>query len=86
MLRQLLAPHRLISVLMPVCLLQSTSLSPSLQSLLTIYISLLQTATDHQLEQAVTASFSQFGTVYVKIRRDGRGMPFAFAQYEVLNS
>ena len=65
--------------------LQSQSTPTNLQSSLTIDSSLLQTATDQQLEHAVTASFSQFGTVYVKIRRDGRGMPFAFAQYEVIN-
>ena len=58
---------------------------PLFQHLLTLSSSLLQTAADQQLEQAVTATFSQFGKVYVKIRRDGRGMPFAFAQYEVGN-
>lgn len=31
----------------------------------------------------VEQTFSQFGKVYVKIKRDERGMPFAFAQYEV---
>lgn len=28
-------------------------------------------------------AFLQYGTCYVKIRRDARGMPFAFVQYEV---
>ena len=27
--------------------------------------------------------FEQFGNCYVKIKRDSRGMPFAFCQYEV---
>ncbi|MCJ1298177.1 hypothetical protein MMC08_000966 [Hypocenomyce scalaris] len=37
---------------------------------------------DDQLEHSVTRAFSEFGTVYVKIRRDNHGMPFAFCQYE----
>ncbi|KAK3298206.1 uncharacterized protein B0H64DRAFT_438695 [Chaetomium fimeti] len=40
---------------------------------------------DHALEAAVTREFSQFGTVFVKIRREVKGgvtgMPYAFAQY-----
>ncbi|KAK3311435.1 uncharacterized protein B0T15DRAFT_548965 [Chaetomium strumarium] len=40
---------------------------------------------DRALEAAVTREFSRFGTVFVKIRREGRGtstgMPYAFAQY-----
>ncbi|KAK4040718.1 hypothetical protein C8A01DRAFT_15439 [Parachaetomium inaequale] len=40
---------------------------------------------DRALEAAVTREFSKFGTVFVKIRREGRGnivgMPYAFAQY-----
>ena len=39
--------------------------------------------TDDQLEHSVQREFSAFGTVYVKIRRDSRGMPYAFCQYEV---
>ena len=43
----------------------------------------MQTQTDDQLEHHVQNAFSQFGTCYVKIRRDSNGMPFAFVQYEV---
>ncbi|MCJ1486563.1 hypothetical protein MMC06_006741 [Schaereria dolodes] len=43
---------------------------------------LCSTRTDDQLEQSVTLAFEAFGNVYVKIRRDGNGMPFAFCQYE----
>ncbi|MCJ1396270.1 hypothetical protein MMC18_009159 [Xylographa bjoerkii] len=43
---------------------------------------LSSTRTDEQLEHSVTRVFEQFGRVYVKIRRDNRGMPYAFAQYE----
>ena len=45
--------------------------------------SLSQSETDEQLEHSVTEAFQQFGNVYVKIRRDSRQMPFAFAQYTV---
>ncbi|KAH7037500.1 uncharacterized protein B0I36DRAFT_380683 [Microdochium trichocladiopsis] len=38
-------------------------------------------AKDSRLEAAVTSAFSKFGCVFVKIRRDNRNMPFAFAQY-----
>ncbi|POR32900.1 Meiotic activator RIM4 [Tolypocladium paradoxum] len=38
---------------------------------------------DRKLEEEVTKAFSQFGIVFVKIKRDGRGMPFAFCQYTV---
>lgn len=31
----------------------------------------------------MTKAFSQFGIVFVKIKRDSRGMPFAFCQYTV---
>lgn len=31
----------------------------------------------------MTKTFSQFGIVFVKIKRDSRGMPFAFCQYTV---
>jgi len=43
--------------------------------------SLPEGAKDSRLEAAVTSAFSKFGCVFVKIRRDGRNMPFAFAQY-----
>ncbi|KAF4512735.1 hypothetical protein G6O67_000080 [Ophiocordyceps sinensis] len=36
---------------------------------------------DRKLEEEVTKTFSQFGIVFVKIKRDSRGMPFAFCQY-----
>ncbi|KAK4154876.1 hypothetical protein C8A00DRAFT_42421 [Chaetomidium leptoderma] len=40
---------------------------------------------DRALEAAVTREFGQFGTVFVKIRREikgnGNGMPYAFVQY-----
>ncbi|KAI9888784.1 MAG: hypothetical protein M1814_006289 [Vezdaea aestivalis] len=44
---------------------------------------LTQARTDEELERSVTEAFGCFGRVYVKIRRDPRGMPFAFCQYEV---
>ena len=43
----------------------------------------MQSETDEQLEYAVTEAFQRFGDVYIKIRRDSRQMPFAFAQYTV---
>ncbi|KAH6714345.1 hypothetical protein BKA61DRAFT_673641 [Leptodontidium sp. MPI-SDFR-AT-0119] len=42
---------------------------------------LLQSEGDEALEVAVTQIFREFGTVYVKIRRDAKHMPFAFCQY-----
>ena len=45
--------------------------------------SLVQTQSDDQLEHHVHVAFLQYGICYVKIRRDARGMPFAFVQYEV---
>ena len=48
--------------------------------------SLSTARTDEQLEHAVRQKFSVFGTVYVKLRRDSKGMPFAFCQYEVCRS
>lgn len=42
-----------------------------------------QSNSDDQLEHSVSEVFQAFGNVYVKIRRDGKGMPFAFCQYEV---
>lgn len=45
--------------------------------------SLVSARTDDQLELAVKNVFQTFGTVYVKIRRDSKGMPFAFCQYAV---
>ena len=49
--------------------------------------SLPESKDDRALEAAVTREFSKFGTVFVKIRREGKGnivgMPYAFAQYTV---
>ncbi|KAI6709634.1 hypothetical protein JHW43_007817 [Diplocarpon mali] len=42
---------------------------------------LLQSEGDEALEVAVTQVFREYGTVYVKIRRDAKHMPFAFCQY-----
>ena len=39
--------------------------------------------TDEQLEFSVREVFQVFGNCYVKIRRDHKGMPYAFCQYEV---
>ncbi|KAL9006147.1 MAG: hypothetical protein Q9188_001116 [Gyalolechia gomerana] len=47
--------------------------------------SLLQSKSDDQLEHSVLEAFQGFGNVYVKIRRDNKGMPFAFCQYENAN-
>ncbi|KAL1861503.1 hypothetical protein VTK73DRAFT_7062 [Phialemonium thermophilum] len=33
------------------------------------------------LEATITRVFAEFGTVFVKVRRDGQNMPFAFCQY-----
>ncbi|KAL9118568.1 MAG: hypothetical protein Q9187_004887 [Circinaria calcarea] len=50
-----------------------------------VFVANLSTSrTDDQLEHSVQREFSAFGTVYVKIRRDSRGMPYAFCQYEHL--
>ncbi|KAL9587209.1 MAG: hypothetical protein Q9212_000368 [Teloschistes hypoglaucus] len=43
---------------------------------------LTQIKSDEELEKSVSAVFQAFGNVYVKIRRDNKGMPFAFCQYE----
>ncbi|PTB70485.1 hypothetical protein BBK36DRAFT_1174437 [Trichoderma citrinoviride] len=42
---------------------------------------LTQAFDDRKLEIEVTKCFSQYGTVFVKIRRDSRQMPFAFCQF-----
>ncbi|KAM5347056.1 hypothetical protein ACJ41O_010061 [Fusarium nematophilum] len=42
---------------------------------------LAQSYDDLTLQSAVTKSFGQFGTVFVKIKRDRRHMPFAFCQF-----
>ncbi|KAL7818688.1 hypothetical protein V8C44DRAFT_318722 [Trichoderma aethiopicum] len=42
---------------------------------------LTQAFDDRRLEIEVTKYFSQYGTVFVKIRRDSRQMPFAFCQF-----
>ncbi|KAI1343328.1 hypothetical protein F5Y15DRAFT_412123 [Xylariaceae sp. FL0016] len=40
-----------------------------------------ESLTDTELEVRVTKSFSAFGAVFVKIRRDVKNMPYAFCQY-----
>lgn len=45
--------------------------------------SLLQSESDESLEIAVLEVFREFGTVFVKIRRDVKHMPFAFCQFTV---
>jgi hypothetical protein len=49
--------------------------------------SLPESKDDCALEAAITREFSNFGTVFVKIRREmkcnSNGMPYAFAQYTV---
>ncbi|KAI9784739.1 MAG: hypothetical protein M1816_000742 [Peltula sp. TS41687] len=42
---------------------------------------LKSTCSDEELYQAVRTVFEAFGVVYIKIRRDDRGMPYAFCQY-----
>ncbi|RKF72283.1 putative rna recognition domain-containing protein [Golovinomyces cichoracearum] len=46
---------------------------------------LLQSESDEALEVAVLEVFREFGTVFVKIRRDAKHMPFAFCQYTLFN-
>jgi hypothetical protein len=48
-----------------------------------IFVSLPEGVRDNSLEAEVTRQFSAFGTVFVKIRRDSRNMPFAFCQFTV---
>jgi hypothetical protein len=48
--------------------------------------SLLQSENEDSLQMAVTQIFREYGPVFVKIRRDGKHMPFAFCQYTVGNS
>lgn len=38
---------------------------------------------DIALEAAITREFSKFGTVFVKIKRDNKNIPFGFCQYTV---
>lgn len=45
--------------------------------------SLASQVEDENLERQVTKVFSRYGTVFVKIRRDARKMPFAFCQFTV---
>lgn len=52
-------------------------------SLTSEFDSLPESKEDRALEAAVTREFSRYGTVFVKIRRDGNRMPFAFCQYTV---
>ncbi|KZF20498.1 hypothetical protein L228DRAFT_29236 [Xylona heveae TC161] len=52
----------------------------------TDHSSLSSARTDEQLERSVTEAFKEYGNVYVKIRRDNNMMPFAFCQYETVQS
>ncbi len=54
--------------------------------LITLWYSLNKATPDLTLEKEVTAKFRKFGTVYPKVRRDQRGMPFAFCQFTVRQS
>lgn len=58
---------------------------PSLLIIADIIRSLADSKDDGLLMAAVTREFSQFGTVFVKIRRDEKTglMPFAFCQFTV---
>ena len=47
------------------------------------WASLLQSESEMALEMAVTQAFRGYGSVYVKIRRDPKQMPFAFCQFTV---
>jgi hypothetical protein len=58
---------------------------PNIITMLTIS-SLLQSENEDSLQMAVTQIFREYGPVFVKIRRDGKHMPFAFCQYTVGNS
>ena len=51
--------------------------------MLTITKSLPQSRSDEAIEAEVTRKFAGFGTVYVKIKRDHKDMPFGFLQYTV---
>lgn len=69
---------------MRLCRQVSQYLVRSLQTITTDQISSLPEGVDDtRLEAEVTRHFSRFGTVFVKIRRDARNMPFAFCQYTV---
>ena len=77
-----------MTTLRPCCHQELVSLLPSKQNTFRgdtslMVESLVQTQSDDQLEHHVHVAFLQYGTCYVKIRRDARGMPFAFVQYEV---
>jgi hypothetical protein len=80
---------------MPASLLQSklvwksdsqvgSSLATARNRYLTLYKhSLLESATDEKLCEALTAVFGQYGTVFIKIKRKANNMPYAFIQYTV---
>ncbi|RDW77401.1 hypothetical protein BP6252_05454 [Coleophoma cylindrospora] len=42
---------------------------------------LLATASDEVLTASVTEAFRKYGQVFVKVRRDNKGMPYSFAQF-----
>ena len=46
-------------------------------------LSLLESATDEKLAEALTVVFGRYGTVFVKIKRKATNMPYAFVQFTV---
>jgi hypothetical protein len=66
----------------PVCLWPSEYLHACCESLLTSY-SLSSMESELELQASVTEAFSEYGAVWVKIRRDNKNMPYAFCQYTV---
>lgn len=38
---------------------------------------------EQELEAGVLEVFREYGIVFIKIRRDGKNMPYAFCQYAV---
>lgn len=47
------------------------------------FLSLAASHTDEDLQKSLLDYFSKIGKVYVKIRRDERGNPYSFCQFEV---
>lgn len=58
--------------------------SSELKSSLLIHLrSLAASQTDDQLMKSLQGHFRQFGRLHVKIRRDSKGNPYSFCQFEV---
>jgi hypothetical protein len=66
-----------------VSLLRSLNIYPPLLHFILTHLSLHQGQSERDLQSAVQAVFSAYGKVYVKIRRDPAGMPYAFCQFLV---